>query len=200
MKAKTNILFVCEGNIHRSVVAEYLLRENIGRFRRNKFEINSCGVDVNWYGIRENSKDSNIITVLGRNGHKINPESGARQFISEDLEGNNLILTFTATLENRLKRKADELKLSGKKTDIYSISNYLGVDKDYDLENPNEYISYLENDGTLFRVGRATWRRPFQKYVHPNDDKLIAKMYEKFLYKPLERQIRLVTKKVKREF
>ncbi|MCA9459659.1 MAG: hypothetical protein KC550_03875 [Nanoarchaeota archaeon] len=200
MENKTNIILVCEGNRHRSKVAEYLLIENLGIFGRRRFNISSAGINVLWDGVQEGSWDKNVVELLNKKGIKVNGDTGARQLLAPNLLEQDLILTFNSNLERRLKMFVKKSDLSQTNEKVSSIANYLQKPGEYDLENPNELIQYTECDSAMFRVGRATWRRPFQRYVHPNDDKLIVKMYGKYLYKPLEKQMRLVAKKLKKDF
>lgn len=100
-----NILFVCDGNVSRSFLAEMLLKDEIGHVNRGKFSISSAGL----MAFPGSPPDPHMVSYLTKMG--IPPaEHRSRQITKEDVDWADLILVMEKYHIAKLRSRWPEVK------------------------------------------------------------------------------------------
>lgn len=96
---KTKILFVCTGNIFRSMSAEYALKQHLQKINCNLFQVSSAGTVAK-------KEPLNPITLETLNKHKINPSKHKqRKLTKKILDENDVIVAISKDHQDFIKQK-----------------------------------------------------------------------------------------------
>ena len=128
------IMFICTGNICRSAMAEWLLKQKIKEAKRNDIEVYSCGVyaqdgDTPTYEAKAVMQDEYGINM---------EEHRATNIRNSKIEEMDLILCAT----NRHKREVIAM-YSNLKEKVFTMKEYVDYDREYhdkiDIKDPWGY-------------------------------------------------------------
>jgi protein-tyrosine phosphatase len=130
------ILFVCDGNICRSPMAEALLRQILSEKRIEGVEVSSCGLVANPTGVAHSS----LRRVIGP-AYKLLENHHSRPFTRELANQSDLILV----MENRHVREIVE-RFPELKPRVHLLTTFAGKDgeiKDFPDSGQPDVVSWL---------------------------------------------------------
>ncbi len=100
-----NILFVCDGNVSRSFLAEMLLKRELGDFNKDRFSISSAGLSA----FPGSPPDDQMVSYLRKMG--IFPETHrSRRITKEDVDWADLIMVMERYHVTRVQNLWPEVK------------------------------------------------------------------------------------------
>ena len=151
------ILMVCLGNICRSPLAEGIMKNKIEKKGLN-WKVDSAGTAA-WHAGK--LPDPRSIKVARENNIDITNQRG-RQFLAEDLEEFDLVLTMDATNFQNVKRLASNVEQESK---VHLIMNFVQPGHNQIVPDP-----YYGDDGfeNVFEMLDVACERIIEKYVLKN--------------------------------
>ena len=131
-----NILFVCDGNVCRSPMAEALLREKLGERKIAGINVASCGISARPWGI----VDRRLSLVIGE-AYKLLEDHRSRPLTEQAVREADLILG----MENRHVRTILERfpEANGKVDVLTAYSGIGGEVKDYPDSGQADVANWL---------------------------------------------------------
>ena len=132
MEEKIKIMFICTGNICRSAMAEYILKDRVQKEEKLKdiVEVFSCGV----YAEEGDKPTYSAIEVMKENGIDMTNHK-ATNIRNSPIEEMDLILCATRTHKNEVLYLYPNLS-----NKVYTMKEYVDYDKyDIDIKDPWGY-------------------------------------------------------------
>lgn len=135
------IMFVCSGNVCRSVMAEYLFKEVLKQRKiLDNYEVCSSGV----FAYDGQTPPKEVIDAMAGQGIDV---TGHRSKTTDSINVNNLDLILCMTSSEKLQLKT---RYKGIQDKIYTLKEYIiydgGINKDIDIDSPKsgDWKAYLE--------------------------------------------------------
>jgi len=132
MKDKINIMFICTGNICRSAMAEWILKEKIKEDAelKDKVEVFSCGI----FAEDGDKPTYSAIEVMKENGFDIK-EHKATNIKNSKIQDMDIILCATKSHKSNVQYLYPQLA-----DKVYTLKEYVDYDKtDIDIKDPWGY-------------------------------------------------------------
>ncbi len=131
-----NILFVCDGNVCRSPMAEALLRKKLAERKIVGVKVASCGLNARSWGIA----DRRLSLVIGE-AYKLLEDHGSRPLTEQAVREADLILG----MENRHLQTILERfpEAQGKANLLTAYAGVIGEIKDYPDSGQIDVVNWL---------------------------------------------------------
>ena len=125
----TNILFICSGNVCRSVMAEALLKDKLSDRSDSKIQVQSAGISAsNGMAILPNTR-----AILATKGMEYTKT--AQAVTSDLIRRSDLILTMTQSHKYFLVAQLPYLAEK-----VFTLKEYIGEAEDIDIRIPQENL------------------------------------------------------------
>ena len=131
-----NVLFVCDGNVCRSPMAEALLRKKLAERRIVGVNVASCGLSARPWGIA----DRRLSLVIGE-AYKLLEDHRSRPLTEEGVREADLILGMENRHVNSILERFPEAKGKAHLLTTYSGAN--GEIKDYPDSGQTDVVNWL---------------------------------------------------------
>ncbi len=131
-----NILFVCDGNVCRSPMAEALLRKKLAERRIDGVNVASCGLSAGPWGIA----DRRLSLVIGE-AYKLLEHHRSRPLTEKEVREADLILGMENRHVETILERFPEAK--GKANVITTYAGASGEVKDYPDSGQTDVVNWL---------------------------------------------------------
>lgn len=116
-----NIMFICTGNLCRSVMAQYLLEKRLKELKIDNINVYSCGIYA--YNRTKTTREAKYIM---KKYYDIDlEEHGALNIENSNIEEMDLILCATKNQKEEVKELYKDLKEK-----VFTIKEYVGYNKE----------------------------------------------------------------------